>query len=60
MKNKEMGEAYGMHGGEERGYSVLVGKPDGKRPLGIPRRSCEYNIEMDLKAVGRAWSLLTL
>ena len=34
-------------------HKVLVGKPDGKRPLGRPRRRWEYNIEMDLEEVGR-------
>jgi hypothetical protein len=29
-------------------YRVLVGKPKGKRPLGRPRRRCEYNIKKDL------------
>jgi hypothetical protein len=29
-------------------YKVLVGKPEGKRPLGRPRRRCEDNIKMDL------------
>jgi hypothetical protein len=39
--------------GEERGvYRVLVGKPEGKRPLGRPRRRLEDNIEMDLQEVG--------
>ena len=39
--------------GEERGvYRVLVGKPEGKRPLGIPRRRWEDNIKMDLQEVG--------
>jgi hypothetical protein len=28
---------------------VLVAKPEGKRPLGRPRRRCEYNIKMDLQ-----------
>ena len=33
---------------EERGvYRVLVGKPEGKRPLGRPRRRWVYNIRMD-------------
>ena len=32
---------------------VLVGKPDGKRPLGTPRRRWEDNIKMDLQEVGR-------
>jgi hypothetical protein len=39
--------------GEGRGvYRVLVGKPEGKRPLGRPRRRWEDNIRMDLKEVG--------
>ena len=32
--------------------SVLVGKPEGKRPLGRPRRRREDNIKMDLQVVG--------
>jgi hypothetical protein len=40
--------------GEKRGvYRVLVGKPEGKRPLGRPRRRWEDNIKMDLQEVGR-------
>ena len=39
--------------GEGRGvYSVLVGKPKGKRPLGRPRRRWEDNIKLDLQEVG--------
>jgi hypothetical protein len=39
--------------GEERGmYSVLMGKPEGKRTLGRPRRRWEDNIMMDLQEVG--------
>ena len=38
---------------EERGlYSVLVGKPEGKRPLGRPRRRWVDNIRLDLQEVG--------
>ena len=38
--------------GEERGvHRVLVGKPEGKRPLGRPRRRWEDNIKMDLQEV---------
>ena len=33
-------------------YRVLVGKPEGKRPLGRPRRRWEDNIKMDLMEVG--------
>ena len=39
--------------GQGRGlYRVLVGKPEGKRPLGRPRRRWEDNIKMDLQEVG--------
>ena len=39
--------------GEERGvYRVLVGKPEGRRPLGKPRRRWVDNIRMDLHEVG--------
>ena len=33
-------------------YGVLVGKPEGKRPLGIPRLRWVDNISMDLQEVG--------
>jgi len=32
-------------------YRVLVGKPEGKRPLGRYRRRCEDNIKIDLQKV---------
>jgi hypothetical protein len=39
--------------GEGRGvYKVLVGKPEGKRPLGRPKRRWEDNIKMGLQKVG--------
>ena len=39
---------------EGRGvHKVLVGKPEGKRPLGRPRRRGEDNIKMDLEEVGK-------
>ena len=34
-------------------HKVLVGKPEGKRPLGRPRRRWEDSIKMDLEEVGR-------
>jgi hypothetical protein len=44
--------------GEGKGaYMMLVGKPVGKRPLGIPRHRWEINIKMDLQEVGwGAWT----
>jgi hypothetical protein len=39
--------------GERTGaYRALVGKPEGRRPLGRPRRRWENNIKMDLREVG--------
>ena len=40
-----MGEGRGVH-------RVLVGNPEGKKPLGRPRRRWEDNIKMDLREVG--------
>jgi len=52
-----MGQGRGVH-------SVLVGKPEGKRPLGKPRRRWEDNIKMDLQEVGgglgSGWSWLRI
>jgi hypothetical protein len=43
--------------GERRGaYRALVGKPEGRRPLGRPRRRWEDNIKMDLREVRWAWT----
>jgi hypothetical protein len=38
--------------GGVRAYRVLVGRPEGKRPFGRPRRRWEDNIKMDLQEVG--------
>jgi hypothetical protein len=41
------------HMGEVRGaYNILVGRPEGRRPLGRPRRRWEDNIKMDLREIG--------
>jgi hypothetical protein len=41
------------HIGEGRcAYRILVGRPEGRRPLGRPRRRWEDNIKMDLQEVG--------
>jgi hypothetical protein len=40
--------------GERRGaYRALMGRPEGRRPLGRSRRRCEDNIKMDLQEVGQ-------
>ena len=47
--------------GEERGmHRVLVGKPEGKRPLGRPRRRCEDSIKMDIQEVVGGWDWMEL
>ena len=46
MGGARMEEGRGVH-------KVLVGKPEGKRPLGRPRRRWEDYIKMDLQGVGR-------
>jgi hypothetical protein len=46
-----MGEVRGVH-------RVLVGKPEGRRPLGRPRHRWEDNIKMDFQGVGGgSWGL---
>ena len=45
-----MGRACGVYGGGV--HRVLVGKPEGKRPLWRPRRTWEDNIKMDLQEMG--------
>jgi hypothetical protein len=47
-----MGGACGAYGKERGVHRVLVGKPEGKGPLGRPRRRWENNIKMDLQEVG--------
>ena len=52
IEKNEMGWACGSCGCVKGAYRVLVGKPEGKRPLGRPRRRCVDNIMMDLQEVG--------
>jgi hypothetical protein len=44
--------------GEERGaYRIFMGRPEGRRPLGRPRRRWEDNVKMNLQEVGwGAWT----
>jgi hypothetical protein len=56
-----MGGACSSDGEGKDVYRVLVGKPEGNRPLGRPRRRWEDNIKMDLQEVGcgdMAWTEL--
>jgi hypothetical protein len=38
--------------GKRNPYRILVGKPEGKRPLGRPRRTWVDNIKIDLREIG--------
>ena len=48
-----MGGVYSTYGERGGAYRVLVGKPEGKRPLGRTRCRWEDNIKMNLQEVGR-------
>jgi hypothetical protein len=53
MKSRTRWAGHVARMGEGRNvYRVLVGKPDGKRPLGRPRRRWEDGIKMDLREIG--------
>jgi hypothetical protein len=47
-----MGKACSTHGAERNAYRILVGKPEGRRPLGRPRRRWVDNIKIDLRETG--------
>jgi len=47
-----VGGTCGTHGGGDRCLQGLVGKPEGKSPLGRHRRSWEDNIKLDLREIG--------
>ena len=53
LKSRQLGRAGYVARMEEfrNVYRILVGRPEGKRPLGRPRRRWEYNIKMDLKVM---------
>jgi hypothetical protein len=51
VKKTEMGRTCGTYGGRRSAYRALVGKPEGRRPLGRPRRRWEDNIKIDLREV---------
>jgi hypothetical protein len=47
-----MGGAYSMNGEKKNAYRILIGKPEGKRPLGRPRLKLVDNIKMDFREIG--------
>jgi hypothetical protein len=46
-----MGRACSTHGEQRNAYRILVGKPEGKRPLGSPRSCWEDNVRMDYREI---------
>jgi hypothetical protein len=55
VKEVEMGGACSMHGDKRNVYEVLVGKPEGKRPLQRLRRRVEDNVKIDLRETRFGW-----
>jgi len=55
-----MGETCSAYGGKRSVYRVLVGKTEGKRPLGRLRSRWEDNIKMDVQEVGCGSSWLRI
>jgi hypothetical protein len=49
VKDDEMDKAYSTNGEKRNTYRILVGKPEGKRPLGRPKRRWVDNIKIDLR-----------
>jgi hypothetical protein len=47
-----MGRECSMNGDEKNSHRILVGKPEGKRPVGRPRHTLVDNIKMDLREIG--------
>jgi hypothetical protein len=52
VKDDEMGRACSTNGAKRNAYRTFVGKQEGKRPLGRPRRRWVDNIKMNLREIG--------
>jgi hypothetical protein len=52
IKGDEMGGSYSKNGEKRKGYRILVGNPEGKRPLGRKRRRWVDIIKMNLREIG--------
>jgi hypothetical protein len=52
VKEDEMGREGSTNGARRNAYRILVGNPEGRRPLGRPRRRWMDNIKMDLREIG--------
>jgi hypothetical protein len=51
-----MGRACSTNGEEKNAFTILVGKPEGKRALGRPRRRWMNNIKMNFRENGVVWA----
>jgi hypothetical protein len=56
VKGDEMGRACSDFGGKRDACTILVGKPEGERPLARPTHRWEHNIKMDLGELG--WGVM--
>jgi hypothetical protein len=52
IEKNEMSRASSTYGERRGAYRILVGRPEGRRPLGRPTRRCEDNIKIGLQEVG--------
>jgi hypothetical protein len=52
VKEDNMGGECSTNGEKRNSYRILVGKPEGKEPLGRPTRRWEDNIKMDRRDIG--------
>jgi hypothetical protein len=57
IKKNEMGRACSRYGDRRGAHRILLGRPEGRRPLGRPRHRWEDNIKMDLQAVEQGHKL---
>jgi hypothetical protein len=52
IKEDEMGRACSTNGEKRTAYRILVGNPEGNRPLGRPKHRWEDNIRINLREIG--------
>jgi hypothetical protein len=56
IKEDEMDRVCRTHEENIKSYRVLVGKPEGNRPLGRPRRKWKNNVKIDVRGIG--WGVM--
>jgi hypothetical protein len=52
LKEDEIGREFSTRGAKRNAYRIFVGRPEGKRPLGISIGKWVDNIKMDLREIG--------